>query len=75
MDHKNCHNEWLFYQDESVMPNRYSLVIESDVEIDIATFYIKTKADFTIHFPENVEVGNSVGNIEDYNIIDPWAEE
>lgn len=29
-------DHWLFYQDESVMPNRYSLVIEGDVEIDDA---------------------------------------
>lgn len=25
---------WLFYQDESVMPNRYSLLVESDADID-----------------------------------------
>ena len=25
---------WLFYQDESVMPNRYALVVESDADID-----------------------------------------
>ena len=27
-------NHWLFYQDDSVMPNRYSLVVESDADID-----------------------------------------
>ena len=27
-------DHWLFYQDESVMPNRYSLVVESDADID-----------------------------------------
>lgn len=27
-------DKWLFYQDESVMPNRYSLVVESDADID-----------------------------------------
>ena len=27
-------DKWLFYQDESVNPNRYSLVIESDADID-----------------------------------------
>lgn len=27
-------DHWLFYQDTSVMPNRYSLVVESDADID-----------------------------------------
>lgn len=27
-------DHWLFYQDDSVMPNRYSLVVESDADID-----------------------------------------
>ena len=27
-------DHWLFYQDESIMPNRYSLVVESDADID-----------------------------------------
>lgn len=35
---EDAHNfkldHWLFYQDESVMPNRYSLVVESDADID-----------------------------------------
>lgn len=27
-------DHWLFYQDDSVMPSRYSLVVESDAELD-----------------------------------------
>lgn len=27
-------NNWLFYQDDSVVPSRYSLVVESDADID-----------------------------------------
>ena len=27
-------DKWLFYQDESVMPNRYALVVESDEDLD-----------------------------------------
>ena len=27
-------DKWLFYQDESVMPNRYALVVESDADLD-----------------------------------------
>ena len=27
-------DKWLFYQDESVMPNRYALVVESDADVD-----------------------------------------
>ena len=27
-------DNWLFYQDDSVMPNRYALVVESDADID-----------------------------------------
>lgn len=27
-------DHWLFYQDTSIMPNRYSLVVESDADID-----------------------------------------
>ena len=27
-------NHWIFYQDDSVMPNRYSLIVESDADID-----------------------------------------
>ena len=27
-------DHWIFYQDESVMPNRYSLLVESDADLD-----------------------------------------
>lgn len=27
-------NDWLFYQDDEVVPSRYALVVESDVELD-----------------------------------------
>ena len=27
-------DHWLFYQDDSVMPNRYALVVESDADLD-----------------------------------------